>query len=143
MQNHINEMNLFVKELEKGFNDVVADTGMLDMKEIRIARDARKYGFIESAEYLESLYRRVMNKTQKEYWDREYPSLSKGWHSEFRYKPDLDKAFKLKSMQPHRRDPKRKQVEAYQKNTHELLINFLKNIQNYVQLVYSKMINAD
>ena len=143
MQNHINEMNHFVKELEEGFNDVVADTGMLDMKEKRIARDARKYGFIESAEHLESLYRRVMNNTQKAYWAREYPSLSKGWYSEFRYKPDLDKAFNLKSMQTHRRDPKRKQIEAYQKNTHALLINFSKKAQEYVQWVYSEMIKAD
>ncbi|AZL83341.1 hypothetical protein EIJ81_00290 (plasmid) [Aliivibrio salmonicida] len=143
MENHINEMNAFVSELECGFDNVVADADKLNIKKIRIARDARKYGFIESAEYLESLYCRVMNNTQKAYWEREYPYISKGWSSESRYKLELDKAFMLISMQLHRRDPKRKQIEAYQKSTHVLLIDFSKALQEYVQLTHSKMIKAD
>ncbi|WP_063661513.1 hypothetical protein [Aliivibrio fischeri] len=143
MRNHDKEMNAFTAELELGFDDVVADLEMFNIKKNRIIRDAKKYGFTESAENLERVYNKAMANAQKAYWNNEYPNLSQGWSYNLRYKPELDKALELKSLKPERRNPKKKQIEAYQSNTHILLMGFLNQLHVYVDSIYTAMLNAD
>lgn len=143
MRNHDKEMNAFIALLERGFDDVVDDLEMFNIKKNRIIRDAKKYGFTESADSLEKVYNEAMGNAQRAYWNNEYPSLSKGWSYNLRYKPELDKALELKLLKPERRNPKKKQIEAYQSNTNILLMGFLNQVHGYVGSIYTAMLNAD
>ncbi len=142
-ENHVKEMQSFIVFLKNGFDDVRSDADTLRIKKSRIVYDAHRHGFPEEADHLESLFKEVMSRTQWEYWAREYPSLVQGWKPDLRYKPDLDKALSLWSRELHRRDPEKKQVDAYRAHTNALLKMFTDSLKLYVETVYLRLVETD
>lgn len=143
IDNHVNEREAFIQELEQGFDDLPIDSSVLSLKRDRIVNKAKEYGFINRAEYLERIFIDALTNAQRAYEKQHYPTLSQGWISSLRYKPELDKAFALCHHTLGKRDPNKKRIESYQGATKWVLSSFESSLRNQIDSLYDQLFSAD
>ncbi|GEM_PF-4871094 len=142
-ENHILERERFIRDLEKGFDDIPVDLSALKMKKNRIILKAHEYGFDDRAMYLDHTFNIAVTNIINAYNQKHYPKLYQGWSPAYRYKIELDKAFELCALKCHKRDPQKRRIEVYQEATRLVLSQFQESINTHIELFYNEMRRSD
>ncbi|RSD30400.1 hypothetical protein [Vibrio pectenicida] len=141
LNNHINEREAFIAELKKGFSDIPEDVSVIELKKNRIVRKAVEFGFRDRAAELEHAFDLAIDNAFTTYKQTYYPNLSHGWSSSpsRKYKMELDSAFSLCAENLHKRDPRKKRVESYQRATRKVLSDFQADLISHVERFYQEL----
>ncbi|WP_425628650.1 hypothetical protein [Vibrio neptunius] len=141
LNNHINEREAFIAELKKGFSDIPEDVSVIELKKSRIVLKAMEFGFRDRAAELERVFELAIDNAFTTYKQTYYPNLSHGWCSSpsRKYKVELDSAFNLCAENLHKRDPRKKRVESYQRATRTVLSDFQADLISHVERFYQEL----
>ena len=141
LNNHINERETFITELKKGFSDIPEDVSVIQLKKNRIVLKAVEFGFRDRAAELEHAFDLAIDNAFTTYKQTYYPNLSHGWSSSpsRKYKMELDSAFSVCAENLHKRDPRKKRIESYQRATHKVLSDFQADLNSHVARFYQEL----
>ncbi|WP_375748110.1 hypothetical protein [Vibrio sp. HN007] len=134
------ELEEFIAQLERGFDDLVPDRGLLEVKATRLSKWASRNGVKPSAD-MSYLVNQAVYEAEVHYYESHYPNLYRGYQYNGLYREELEAAFELLRDNPYRKkDRQYSQHKAYQEATRRLLHRFHNQFNQHVEVLFDDLL---